>query len=201
MVLTQAVWLHTLNHCIIQLPCTHLGLQEDTYAQRQGATNTIARAKGCLVDWAPSVITSTCLMGPPYILTSTKSKCLHITGQLMICHKQLEQWLWNPWFLYTLLYLLFWINPFLPHSCISLFWFSFAELSSSSKRISFFSRPLFIPTLRLKWCSGYKNELWHAGEKKMNLLLHNRPVILKTSPRWLSSRSNPFYCFQYFQPK
>lgn len=28
---TQVAWLHILHHCAIQLPCTYLGLQRNTF--------------------------------------------------------------------------------------------------------------------------------------------------------------------------
>ena len=75
--------------------------KRDTYMHRGKEQPTpLQRAKGCLVDWAPSVITSTHLPhGAPLHSHLSKRANVSISLTFMICHKQLEQWLWNPWFL------------------------------------------------------------------------------------------------------
>lgn len=98
--------------------------EEHFYAQWQGATNTIAKkAKGWVVGWAPSLIT--CFHAPasqsPRFKFSPqqKSKLLHIIdlhGLSQIVRTVTVESMNAS----VLLYLPFWVNLFLPHSCISL---------------------------------------------------------------------------------
>ena len=75
--------------------------KRDTYMHRGKEQPTpLQTAKGCLVDWAPSVITSTHLpRRVPLHSYLNKRANVSISLTFMICHTQLEQWQLNPWFL------------------------------------------------------------------------------------------------------
>lgn len=78
-------------------------------------------------------------------------------------------------------------------------WISFANyLAVLREFLSFQGHCLFLLRLKMVLC-GYKNELWHAGEKKKNEFVVTQPASdFKNFSQMIELRSNPFYCFQYF---
>ena len=98
--------------------------KRDTYAQRQGATNTIAKSQALLggLSTLSNHFHTPASRGPLTFSPQQKSKCLHITEPHDLSQTAgtvtMESMIST-----ALLYLLFWINLFLPHSCISPFGF------------------------------------------------------------------------------
>lgn len=164
-ILIQAGWLHTSTTALYSYLVLTWVYKRDTYAQRQGATNTIAKSQGLLGGLSTlSNHFHTCLYGAPYILTNKRAN-VSISNYLLHLSQTAGTVTMESMISIALLYLLFWINCFLPHSCISLVWISFANYLAVLREFFFKARVTVYSYLAQMVLCGYKNELWHVGEK------------------------------------